>query len=420
MIVDEAHQFLESAAQFLGASISSRQLLELGNDILMERLRDAPDVIDLLDEADRLERLTESARMAFGSESRRESWHAVTGQDDIAASFAAIREQLMTLEGLLKPLSVRGKGIESCHKRCLDLTIRLHTFFEGIDENHVRWFETKKRGFSLNRTPLAVAEEFTKFRQTTPAAWIFASATLTVAGKFEHFTRQLGIFDARCHNWDSPFDYQSNCLLYLPQHLPDPGSREFNRAVVSAILPVLKATQGRAFFLFTSHQALNEAAQLLAQFANYPLFVQGSQPKTQLLESFKASNNGVLLGTSTFWEGVDVPGPNLSCVIIDKLPFASPADPVLHAKLEKIRRDGLNPFYTHQLPATIITLRQGVGRLIRDYDDRGVLVLCDPRLLSKPYGKVFLNSLPPMARSHSIADIQLFFADARSPSVVSA
>ncbi|MCF7968002.1 MAG: ATP-dependent DNA helicase [Methylococcaceae bacterium] len=420
IIVDEAHQFLESAAQFLGASISSRQLLELGNDILMERLRDAPDVIDLLDEADRLERLTESARMAFGSESRRESWHAVTGQDDIAASFAAIREQLMTLEALLKPLSVRGKGIESCHKRCLDLTIRLHTFFEGIDENHVRWFETKKRGFSLNRTPLAVAEEFTKFRQTTPAAWIFASATLTVAGKFEHFTRQLGIFDARCHNWDSPFDYQSNCLLYLPQHLPDPGSREFNRAVVSAILPVLEATQGRAFFLFTSHQALNEAAQLLAQFANYPLFVQGSQPKTQLLESFKASNNGVLLGTSTFWEGVDVPGPNLSCVIIDKLPFASPADPVLHAKLEKIRRDGLNPFYTHQLPATIITLRQGVGRLIRDYDDRGVLVLCDPRLLSKPYGKVFLNSLPPMERSHSIADIQLFFADARSPSVVSA
>jgi len=247
-----------------------------------------------------------------------------------------------------------------------------YTFFEGIDENHVRWFETKKRGFSLNRTPLAVAEEFTKFRQTTPAAWIFASATLTVAGKFEHFTRQLGIFDARCHNWDSPFDYQSNCLLYLPQHLPDPGSREFNRAVVYAILPVLEATQGRAFFLFTSHQALNEAAQLLAQFANYPLFVQGSQPKTQLLESFKASNNGVLLGTSTFWEGVDVPGPNLSCVIIDKLPFASPADPVLHAKLEKIRRDGLNPFYTHQLPATIITLRQGVGRLIRDYDDRGV------------------------------------------------
>jgi ATP-dependent DNA helicase DinG len=296
----------------------------------------------------------------------------------------------------------------------------LHAFFEGDSENHVRWFETRKRGFSLNRTPLAVAEEFTKFRQTTPAAWIFASATLTVAERFDHFTRQLGIFDARCHTWDSPFDYQANCLLYLPQHLPDPGSRDYNHGVVSAVLPVLEATQGRAFFLFTSHQALNQAAQMLSRSADYPLFVQGTQPKTQLLESFKASSNGVLLGTSTFWEGVDVPGPSLSCVIIDKLPFASPADPVLHAKLEKLRQDGLNPFSTHQLPVAIITLRQGVGRLIRDHEDRGVLMLCDPRLLNKPYGKLFLNSLPAMPRSHSIADIQQFFALERSHSTVSA
>ena len=420
IIVDEAHQFLESAAQFLGSTISSRQLLELGNDILMERLRDAPDVIDLLDEADRLERLTEDARIALGGESRRDSWHAVAGQGDVVETFAAIREQLMILEALLKPLSVRGKGLESCHKRCLDLTVRLHAFFEGDSENHVRWFETRKRGFSLNRTPLAVAEEFTKFRQTTSAAWIFTSATLTVAGKFDHFTRQLGIFDARCHTWDSPFDYQANCLLYLPQHLPDPGSRDYTQGVVSAVLPVFEATQGRAFFLFTSHQALNQAAQILSRSADYPLFVQGTQPKTQLLESFKASSNGVLLGTSTFWEGVDVPGPSLSCVIIDKLPFASPADPVLHAKLENLRQDGLNAFSTHQLPAAIITLRQGVGRLIRDHEDRGVLMLCDPRLLNKPYGKLFLNSLPAMPRSHSITDIQQFFALERSHSTVSA
>jgi len=420
IIVDEAHQFLESAAQFLGSTISSRQLLELGNDILMERMRDAPDVIDLLDEADRLERLTEDARMAFGSESRRDSWHAVSGKGDVEETFAAIREQLMILEGLLKPLSVRGKGLESCHKRCLDLTVRLHAFFEGDSKNHVRWFETRKRGFSLNRTPLAVAEEFTKFRQTTPAAWVFASATLTVAGKFEHFTRQLGIFDARCHTWDSPFDYQANCLLYMPQNLPDPGSHEYNRSVAAAVIPVLEATQGRAFFLFTSHQALNEAAQVLSRSVDYPLFVQGTQPKTQLLESFKASSNGVLLGTSTFWEGVDVPGPSLSCVIIDKLPFASPADPVLQAKLEKLRQEGLNPFSAHQLPSAIITLRQGVGRLIRDHEDCGLLMLCDPRLLTKPYGQLFLNSLPPMPRSHSIADIEHFFAHERSDSASSA
>lgn len=413
IIVDEAHQFLESAGQFLGSTISSRQLLELGNDILMERLRDAPDVIDLLDEADRLERLIEDARIALGEESRRDSWHAVAGDGDVQESLAAISEQLMALEALLKPLSVRGKGLESCHKRCLDLALRLQTFFEGNSENHLRWFETRKRGFSLNRTPLAVAEEFSKFRQTTPAVWIFASATLTVAGRFDHFTRQLGIFDACCHTWGSPFDYQANSLLYLPQHLPAPGSPDYNRRAVSAVLPVLEATQGRAFFLFTSHQALNEAAQVLSQLADYPLFVQGTQPKTQLLESFKASINGVLLGTSTFWEGVDVPGPSLSCVIIDKLPFASPSDPVLHAKLEKLRQDGLNPFSSHQLPAAIITLRQGVGRLIRDHEDRGILMLCDPRVLTKPYGKLFLNSLPPMQRSHSITDVQHFFAHER-------
>ena len=409
IIVDEAHQFLESAAQFLGTAVSSRQLQDLSNDILLERLRDAPDAVELLDEAERLERLTDDARFALGDSARRESWHNVAGQSEVGDAFAAIREQLITLETMLKPLAVRGKGLESCHKRCVELTGRFHAFFEGESENHVRWFETRKRGFSLNRTPLAVADEFTKFRHTTPAAWIFASATLTVAGKFEHFTRQLGLFEARCRTWDSPFDYPTHCLLYLPPKQPDPGSREYTGAVIANVLPVLRVTQGRAFFLFTSHQALNEAAELLSRSVDYPLFVQGTQPKTQLLESFKASSSGVLLGTSTFWEGVDVPGPSLSCVIIDKLPFASPADPVLNAKLEKLRQGGLNPFASYQLPSAIITLRQGVGRLIRDHNDRGVLMLCDPRLLSKPYGKLFLNSLPEMPRSQSIEDVERFF-----------
>ena len=409
IIVDEAHQFLESAAQFLGSSISSRQLQELANDILSERLRDAPDVIDLIDEAERLERFTEDARLALGGESRRDAWHAVSGQGDVHETFMALREQLTTLELLLKPLAMRGKGLESCHKRCQDMMARWHDFFEQPSENHVRWFETRKRGFSLNRTPLAVAEEFASFRHTTHAAWIFTSATITVAGKFDHFTRQLGIAEARCHTWESPFDYQRQCLLYLPQHLPDPSSAEFNREVLLAVLPVLEASRGRAFFLFTSHQALKETAQMLAGSAEYPLFIQGTQPKTQLLESFKASRNGVLLGTATFWEGVDVPGPSLSCVIIDKLPFASPADPVLNAKLEKLRQDGVNPFTSYQLPSAIITLRQGVGRLIRDHQDRGVLMLCDPRLLSKPYGRLFLNSLPGMSRSQNIEDVNKFF-----------
>lgn len=410
IIVDEAHQFLESAAQFLGANISSRQLLDLANDIVIERLREAPDATTLVAEAEQLEHRVDKARLTLGVDARRDAWQSVAADAGVGGAFAALIEQLQTLETHLQGQAVRGKGLESCHKRCMDLQVRLRGFFEGDREKHIRWFETRKRGFSLNQTPLEIAETFTQFRNTTSAAWIFASATLTVAGKFDHFTRQLGLHEARCLAWDSPFDYARNCLLYLPPNLPEPGSHLYISAVLAAALPVLSASQGRAFMLFTSHQALNEAAQVLSLHGEYPLFVQGTQPKTRLLEAFKASNHGVLLGTATFWEGVDVPGPTLSCVIIDKLPFASPSDPVLNAKLESLREAGINPFPAYQLPAAIIALKQGVGRLIRHPDDRGVLMLCDPRLLGKSYGRQFLNSLPRIPRTRSVTDVEQFFA----------
>ena len=410
IIVDEAHQFLESAVQFLGTTMSSRQLRDLASDILMERLKDAPDTPGLADEAERLERLADDVRLALGLADRREAWHVVAGEPEVTEFVAALRDQLHLLAESLKPLAVRGKGLESCHKRSLDLAGRLEAFLEGDRQNFVRWFETRKRGFSLNRTPLEVAEDFDKFRKTTPAAWIFASATLTVAGKFDHFNRQLGLFDARCLAWDSPFDFPGHCLLYFPAGLPEPSAADYTQAVVAAAVPVLRASQGRAFLLFTSHQALKVAAELLARAVDFPLFIQGTQPKTRLLEAFKAAGNGVLLGTSTFWEGVDVPGPALSCVIIDKLPFASPADPVLNARLESLRQAGLSPFAAYQLPTAIIALKQGVGRLIRDHDDRGVLMLCDPRLLSKPYGRLFLNSLPAIPRSRALTDVEQFYA----------
>ncbi len=410
VIIDEAHQFLESAAQFLGLSISSRQLHELASDIGVERLRDAPDAQTLAEEAERLERLVDDARLALGLEARRDAWQAVAQDTELAEVLAAVCRQLLTLAELLQPLAVRGKGLESCRQRCRELDQRLQLFFDGEAENQVRWFETRKRGFTLNRTPLAFAEEFGRFRGTSRAAWIFTSATLTVNGRFDHFTRQLGLYDARCEAWESPFDYRNRCLLYLPQGMPGPAAPDYTARVVEASLPVLAASQGRAFMLFTSHQALAEAAARLATAVDYPLFVQGTQPKSRLLEAFKRAGNGVLLGTATFWEGVDVPGPSLSCVIIDKLPFAAPSDPVLAARLDSLRRAGLNPFACHQLPAATIALKQGVGRLIRDHEDRGVLMLCDPRLLAKPYGKTFLNSLPPLPRSRSLDDVTAFFA----------
>jgi ATP-dependent DNA helicase DinG len=230
-----------------------------------------------------------------------------------------------------------------------------------------------------------------------------------VAERFDHFTHSLGLPSPRCESWESPFDYEKNCLLYLPSGLPEPSERIYTQKVVEAAIPILKASRGRAFMLFTSHAALNLASQILAERLSYPLYVQGERPKSQLLEAFKTSMNGILLGTQTFWEGVDVQGPALSLVIIDKLPFASPGDPVLAARLESLRKRGVNPFSAHQLPEAIINLKQGVGRLIRDAKDCGVLMLCDPRLTSKPYGRLFLKSLPVIPTTQDPAKAIAFF-----------
>jgi ATP-dependent DNA helicase DinG len=410
IVVDEAHQFLESAAQFLGLSLTSRQLADLSHDIAVERFKDAKDVPALLDEADALAQLAADLRLVLGEESRRDAWQSVAGDPAVAEVLESLKRRLAHLAENLKPLAVRGKGLESCLKRSVELGGKLDAFLTEESPNTVRWFETRKRGFALNRTPLQVSEEFRKFRESSQAAWVFASATLTVGGRFDHFLGQFGLSEADCRAWESPFDFRRQSLLYLPQALPDPGSEGYTRAVLRAAVPVLKASRGRAFLLFTSHQALLEAAILLPRALDYPLFVQGTQPKATLLELFRRAGNGILLGTASFWEGVDVQGPALSCVIIDRLPFASPGDPVLAARLDSLRRSGQNPFVTLQLPAAIIALKQGAGRLIRHQDDRGVLMLCDPRVLTRSYGKLFLESLPDMARSRSLGDVQEFFA----------
>ncbi|MEW8432138.1 MAG: ATP-dependent DNA helicase, partial [gamma proteobacterium symbiont of Ctena orbiculata] len=222
--------------------------------------------------------------------------------------------------------------------------------------------------------------------------------------------RQLGLTGAETHCWDSPFDYPQQAVWYLPKGLPDPASPDFNRAVSDLSLPILEASGGRAFLLYTSHRALQEAADYLKEKLSYPMLVQGTAPRTELLGQFRSLGNAVLLGTSSFWEGVDVRGEALSCVIIDKLPFASPGDPVLQARIDAMRRRGGNPFMAYQLPQAAIALKQGAGRLIRDEEDRGVLAVCDPRLLSKPYGKIFIRSLPAMTKTQDLNVLERFFA----------
>jgi ATP-dependent DNA helicase DinG len=409
-ILDEAHQIPELAGQFFSVSLSARQLTELANDTLAECAGVAGALAVLQPPVDALTLAVKKLRLALEKFPQKGAMTSIEPDPDVDRELAGLREALATLAEDLGRHAERSRGLASAHERAETQVARLSEVCDSHERDAVHWYEKSAHGFSFHATPLDLSQPLRELRATSHAAWIFTSATLSVAGRFEHFARQLGLEDPVTLSLESPFEYSRQALAYLPGGLPDPAAPEYVDRVLDAVLPVLEASRGRAFLLFTSHRALRRAAEILPTRVAFPLFVQGTAPRHRLLTDFRASGNGVLLGAASFWEGVDVAGEALSVVVIDKLPFAAPDDPVLVARLDALREAGGNPFTDWQIPTAVIALKQGAGRLIRDVHDRGVLVLCDPRLTTRAYGKLFLASLPPLPRTRVLGDVERFFA----------
>ncbi|MDF3019017.1 MAG: Rad3-related helicase [Steroidobacteraceae bacterium] len=408
VILDEAHQIPDLATQFFGTRVGSRQIELAVRDTRLELTQLSPGGSLLSAELTAVEK----ALAALAEELRRSSrpdWLAADSPfadatQELAASLRVLATELAEQGG--------GAGISQCTARASELASRLNVVLHAEENEGARSIELTQRGFTLSLLPFDVAGRFSQMTTSTRAAWVFTSATLSVGEDFEHFTSRLGLEDAETLAIASPFDFESQALLYLPTGMPDPSSGNHTQAVVDAAVPLIEAAAGGAFLLFTSHRALQKAADLLrsrwAEIGDFPLLVQGEAPREQLLRRFRDSGNAVLLGTSSFWEGVDVKGDALRLVVIEKLPFASPDDALTKARIEHLKANGGNPFREYQLPEAALALKQGVGRLIRSESDRGVVVICDPRLVDKPYGRVFRSSLPPMPVTRVVTDAQKF------------
>jgi len=424
VILDEAHQLPDTATLFFGEEISAGSLGELARDAEAEGLRAARDYAPLPDAAQALAQALRRFRLSVGDVPGKWLQSAVIERAGFADALDALGDALGDLSRELEHQAERSDELAQCASRAAESMARLKRWRDGLrgqvetseGTEWIRWLDLGTHGWQLRASPLSVAEIFSKQVTDVARAWIFTSATLAIGGDFALYQRELGLGGAATGYWESPFDYAQQGLLYLPRDLPPPNSIEHTEAVVAAALPVLKASRGRAFLLFTTLRALARARESLAaamerEGMNFPLLVQGEGSRSELLTRFRRLGNAVLLGSQSFWEGVDVQGEALSVVIIDKLPFAPPDDPLFAARLEHIAREGGNPFMDYQLPQAAISLKQGAGRLIRSETDRGVLMICDRRLVEKPYGRRIWQALPPMRRTRELADVEAFFAD---------
>ena len=409
LIVDEAHQIPDIATRFFGVEVTSGQLAELARDTVAAMRTDAPDTPDIDPLAANLENAVREAADAFAGGPQRVEWGAMPS--GARGRVERVETRLGVLAEALDEVSVRGPSVGAVAARARELADRLRRIGgEPPEPDCARWAEARTRGFAAHLAPLDTAPILAERVAEAERAWILTSATLSVAGSLDHFAARVGMTDASLHIFDGEFDYREQTRCYLPPGMPEPFRPGYDEAVAEVAVSVLAASRGRAFLLFTSHRALRAVREALDGRVPWPLLTQGERPRGELLDRFVETPDCVLLGTQSFWEGVDIRGDALSLVLIDKLPFAPPDDPLLVARAETVRRDGGDPFASIQLPSAVIGLKQGVGRLIRDASDSGVVVVCDPRLRIRGYGRVFLDSLPPMPITTDIEDVRSFFA----------
>jgi len=403
MIFDEAHQIPDIASQYFGQQVTSRQLLDMAKDITIAYRTEVRDSVQLQKSADRLSQSTMDFRLALGEPGFRGNLRDVLNQPAIQRALLLLDDALELCYDVVKLSLGRSALLDAAFERATVYRNRLKRLKDVTIPGYSYWYECNSRHFVLALTPLSVTDKFSEMMSDKPGAWIFTSATLSVNDQLHHFTARLGLDDAETLLLASPFDYANQALLCVPRFLPSPNERGGSRQLAKMLLPLIEANKGRCFFLCTSHLMMRELAEEFRASTTLPVLLQGETSKGQLLAQFVEAGNALLVATSSFWEGVDVRGEALSCVIIDKLPFTSPDDPLLKARIEDCRLRGGDPFNEVQLPDAVITLKQGVGRLIRDTDDRGVMIICDNRLVMRPYGEVFLNSLPPAPRTRDLA-----------------
>ncbi|EHR0244337.1 ATP-dependent DNA helicase [Vibrio parahaemolyticus] len=407
-IFDEAHQLPDIASEYFGQSVSSRQIHDLAKDIEIAYRTEAKDMRQLQKVGDKLLQSAMDMRIVLGEPGFRGNWREAMQSESIKRELVRLTDSLDLAIDVLKLALGRSQLLDTAFERANLIKGRIERVCDVDITGYSYWYDTSPRHFTLHITPLSVADKFHEQIEIKQGAWIFTSATLAVSDDFKHFTDRLGLKPKQQFSLPSPFDYEKQARLCVPRYLPEPNSPGLADKLVRMLAPVIEENDGRCFFLCTSHSMMRELGEKFREVLDLPVLMQGEMSKQKTLAEFMELGNALLVATGAFWEGIDVRGDALSCVIIDKLPFTAPDDPLLKARIEDCRLRGGEPFAEVQIPDAVITLKQGVGRLIRDQKDHGALIICDNRLVTRDYGGTFLGSLPPIPRTRDLERIKAF------------